>query len=278
MTPRNRLNTLLLSAAALTFAAQGAAQGPEWTAGPLTICGNEAVVVSMFNPYEYTIKKVNVWNSKTGDLVDSGFASIPAGGGAAVAVTRESLQVDPRTADLEKNAAYGDPTECAERLVEFTQSETKTAANTGPVVYGGRFLSARDLRSVQFGFAAFDDAGTATSQPLYLPAEAAPIVRIANLGTAAAGVTVELVDALDGTVVHSATAYLTANDPTVRRIGGFFTECSGIGSEHGSAESPFVVRVTAAPPTPMRDGGSLDLAVSARVQAGRIQAGRVQAR
>ena len=50
---RTTLITLLLTVVAFLVPADGRAQDQKWTAGPMTLCENEAFVTTMFNPNEY---------------------------------------------------------------------------------------------------------------------------------------------------------------------------------------------------------------------------------
>jgi len=184
------------------------------TFGPVDLCESQAVIHTIFNPHEYTITKHVDWiDTRSGRVIDSRSIVLLPGRGASVVYQQGRITLD---ADLNKMPDTCRATRSFVAILGSGDIKAQPAEVRSSVHYfEGRLLSARDLtreqsysRRVISGVFAAENSSRAVSKPFHVEAASDITVRLMNVGHTGGAFTVEIADAITGTIVAAKTVYL----------------------------------------------------------------------
>ena len=198
-----------------TIAAQPAEPIYIWIVGPVELCESQALMQTFFNPEEYTVsQQVELIDTGSGRIIDSRKITLLPGRGVSLAYQQGRITTD---ADLNE---MPDTCRTTRSVVVVVATENMKAESAAPVrsrvhYVGGRNLSHRVFpqeqsysRRVVSGLFSTQNASRGTSAPFHVEAGAEITARLMNVGHLGGAVTLEIVDAINGTIIAAKTVYL----------------------------------------------------------------------
>ncbi len=221
----------LISLNALIFVLSARAEEAGYSMGPLTLCRGETVEIVAYNPAqlsrELSAKIVDFDSGRTRYEVET---FVGTQRGVRLQAGLDGIEVDGRR--------RLQTTDCGRpEVVTVVVTPADDPGDAQPIAFSGRLLTAQDMKEEQiyarrtsFGAVRAFGATRATTTPFFVGAESATL-RVANLGSTSAVVTALVRDAVGGSAL-STTTFVVAAGESAGRVTGYFTEVSGLGSEH----------------------------------------------
>jgi hypothetical protein len=179
------------------------------TVGPIELYESQALIHTQFNPHEYTISKQVSWvDADSGQIIDLRELTLLPGRGKSVVYQQGRIGLD---ADLNEM-----PDTCrTTRTVVVMESQDSEVEPISSIVRAydkshrlsrGQRASGRNILWGDY----FPPQGSprAVSRPFDVKAASDITVRLMNVGSIGGAFTIELLDAIHGTVVAAKTVYL----------------------------------------------------------------------